>query len=163
MDCLRCESIIIDYITGELPSEESSDCAAHLADCPECRELLAEYSQLVGLISTDSEVIPTAAESVLLASALSTVKLPQPELERRPETVAKGLPGFLAASVFAFVAVALLLGLQMVGKTSIWSLARSVNPLAAMVVVVIVMFVTSFLPIAVTARRRPLNGMTFKR
>ena len=69
----------------------------------------------------------------------------------------------LLIGVSAFALVATVLALQTFGVMDILAVVTSVGPLVIALTLVVVVFVTSFVPIAVTARRRPLNGMTFRR
>jgi hypothetical protein len=54
-------------------------------------------------------------------------------------------------------------GLQVFGRIDLISAVQSVNPLRLAMAGFVAVFVTSFIPILVTARRRPLIGLTFSR
>jgi hypothetical protein len=43
------------------------------------------------------------------------------------------------------------------------SISMITNPVVLLPVIIIMIFIVSFLPITITARRKPLNGATFKR
>ena len=120
-----------------------------------------EYQPEIDAIKGPPMLTPTASESVALSKALAEIA---PALARTPERVKpEGLRGFVLASIAAFALVATMLALQTFGVVSIRSVVTSLGPLVIALALVVVVFVTSFVPIAVTARRRPLNGMTFRR
>jgi hypothetical protein len=184
MDCKECESILEAYALGELPENPvmlseakhldagarsftalrmtSPACHAHLEACPKCREALEACVRIMDAIACQPVPVPSESESAALAEALAGVELCPPVERKVIEPVPQGFPAFLLASVLAFVAVATALALQMYGVVSVGSLVGRIGlPWIALMIVVTV-FVTSFIPIAVTAHRRPLNGMTFR-
>jgi len=161
MNCRECESNLSPYVLDEAPEEVRSACAAHLQTCAACRDILAQYMSIVETISNEAEAVPSASESAALAMALAQVRLGSPAVRPVAAPAPQGLFAFLLASAAAFVMVAAVLALQTFGRINILALLGSVNPAALALAFVIIVFVTSFVPIAVTARRRPLNGMTF--
>lgn len=163
MDCRECGSLLADYALGELAGGIASELRAHLDGCPACREKLSRHTCVIGMMRDEPEASPTARESARLAQALARVRLPQAPAQRADDAVPQGLPGFVAASVLAFAAMVALLALNAFGVIDIRSAALEIGPVAIAVTAIVVVFLTSFVPIAVTARRRPLNGMTFRR
>ena len=162
MDCRECEAILEAYVLGELTDGEGSACRAHVEACPACRQALEAYARVLDAIAAEPVATPSAAESAALAQALAQIDLcPQAE-QRSTEPMPRGFPGFVLASVLAFVAIATVLALQRFGVVSIASLADSIGLRWIALTIVVIVFVTSFIPIAVTAHRRPLNGMTFR-
>jgi len=161
MNCRECESKLAGYVLDDAPEEVRSACAAHLRTCASCRETLAQYMSIVEAISSEAEAAPSASESAALALALAQVKLESAVAHPVAAPVPQGFLGFVLASAAAFVLVATVLALQTLGVIDIPAFARSFNPAALALTFVIIVFVTSFVPIAVTACRRPLNGMTF--
>jgi anti-sigma factor RsiW len=163
MDCRECESQLIALAVGELSEEAASQCRAHLDACPECREALAEYAGLIHAIADEPEVVPSVSESAELAAALERVQVRRAEAPKVSAPRPQGFFAFALASVVAFVLVAAALSLQVRGMIDIMAVITGRGALAAVLALTVVVFVTSFVPIAVTARRRPLNGMTFRR
>lgn len=160
MNCEDYQSRMTSYILGELPAGEAVACRNHLETCTQCRASYETYARLVAAIEQEPELTPTVWESEALSRALGEVA--QPAKSAR-EALPQGLPALIWASLAAFVVVASILALQVSGCLSLVSAARSVGPAPIALAVVVTIFVTSFLPIAVAARRRPLNGMTFRR
>ena len=163
MDCKKFESILIEYIQNELSEDERLSCESHLQKCKNCREALEMQKALIGIVADEPMLAPSASESATLASALANVSL-QPQVQNSfvPEQT-NGLAGLIFASVAAFMAIVTLLALQVLGYIDIGSLPSSLGYARSFALAVMVIIVTSFVPIAVTARRRPLNGLTFRR
>ena len=161
MNCRECESKLAGYVLDDPSEEVRSACAAHLQTCAACREALAQYVSIVETISCEAEAAPSASESASLAMALAQVKLESAVAQPVSAQVPQGFLGFVLASAAVFVLLAVVLALQTLGAIDIIAFVRSFNPAALALTFVIIVFVTSFVPIAVTARRRPLNGMTF--
>lgn len=160
MNCIECENLLAAYISGDLDEERSAACKLHLAECASCRESMELYSCLVDSISGSPMLIPTEAESFNLARSLKDVRLPspiQPRLTWRQlfERVALAVMCIVSFVTVAFITLAI-----RNGQVSISAFA---NPIVLLPSIVIIIFIVSFLPIFITARRKPLNGMTFKR
>ena len=163
MDCRDCESVLVDYALGELPEDKASECRAHIDKCAACREEMSKFSCLERMMQDSPEATPTSAESARLSRALDEMALPQPRVPWATELVPRGLPAFVAACVLAFMLIASLLSFLAFGAVDVRSAAIGTRPGALICAAVMVVFITSFVPIAVTAKRRPLNGMTFRR
>ncbi len=163
MDCERYAQMLAGYASGDSTADEAEPVERHLSGCSTCRQTLEGYRAVIGLIADEPIVSATVSESAAMASALARVSLGH-QLSREMMAVpAKGLPGFTLATLAAFVLIALVLGLQIVGHIDILWLISFVNPVWIAVAAVFIVFVSSFIPIWVTARRRPLNGLTFSR
>ena len=162
MDCNQFESVVIEYMSGELRHEQAQECRAHLDQCPGCREQFEAYERVVHQICAETPVTPTEAESRALGDALAKSRLPRAAVPQRAFRPVEGFVGFLAASVAVFAIVAVTLALHAFGAINLLELCREIGFPAIAAVAIVVVFVTSFIPIAVTARRRPLNGMTFR-
>ncbi len=162
MDCRECESMLVEYAMGELAEDAAPDCRAHLETCPACRRELEDYRRLIGVIADEPVAVPSEAESAALALALDRVRPCPSPATRVADPGLQGLPAFAAACAAMFVIVAAILGLHTFGAVS-FAAVGVIGWRAIAVTVTVIVFVTSFVPIAVTARRRPLNGMTFRR
>ena len=162
MDCRDCELILVEYAMGELAQDTASDCRAHLETCPACRRELEDYRRLIGAIADEPVAVPSEAESAALAMALDRVRPCPSPAPRVADPGLQGLPAFAAACAAAFVIVAGILALHTFGAVS-FAAAGAIGWGTIAVTATVIVFVTSFVPIAVTARRRPLNGMTFRR
>ena len=163
MDCSKFESILIEYILNELSEDERLICESHLLECAGCREALETQNALIGIVADEPLLAPSASESASLSAALSKVSLqPQVQMSSSPEPDS-GLAGLIFASAAAFIAIVTLLVLQVLGYINIASLPSSFGYVRSLAIAIMVIIVTSFVPIAVTAHRRPLNGLTFRR
>ena len=159
MNCEAYESSIIAYALGELTAEDAERCRAHLAVCEHCRAIYETYVGLTDAMEREPVLCPTYSESQALFRALN-----EAEWSAKPVSEpVKGLPALVLGSLAAFMVLASVLTLQVLGCFSLGNVARAIGPAPIAIVVVIILFVTSFLPIAVAARRKPLNGMTFRR
>jgi hypothetical protein len=128
----------------------------------DCRSEYESYKELISVVADEPVITPSASERESLNLALASVKLPQPVCPSEDRT-AQGFLGFLLASIFAFIAIA---GLLVTQKVSLNNLIASADPISVVKgfsTLGVVVFTTSFLPIVITARRRPLNGLTFRR
>lgn len=162
MDCKEFDSIIEAFALGDLDEARAQQCEEHLQACDSCRETLDVYRLLVGSVGSEPELAPTQAETAALTLALKSVELyPRPVKPDAP--VVPGLAGFILASVIAFMAVVAVLALQISGVIDLGTVLGEVGYMRLAGVMVAVVFVTTFVPIAMTAWRRPLNGMTFRR
>ncbi len=158
MNCQDCEQLMLDYALGEVDSDAAEQCAAHIATCPACRQAHESYCTLAQAIEREAGVQPTLAESESLARALADA-CPAETRQAIPE----GLPAMIWASVLTFVLIVGTLALQVFGCVSLTDIARSIGPAPIAAAIIAIIFITSFLPIAAMAKRRPLNGMTFRR
>ena len=163
MDCKECELNLVDYVAGDLSEELASVCRSHLQTCASCRQSLAQYASVVEAIAGEPEALPSASESAALAAALDCVRpriaSPRPATAESPQ----GFAAFLLSSFAVFVLMIAALVAQAFGVIDVVSVAGSVGPARIALAWVIIVFVTSFIPIVVTARRRPLNGLTFRK
>lgn len=162
MECERYEDILASYASGDLSEKEAAALEAHLHTCAACRESLEEYRSVAALIADEPMLSPTASESAALAQAMERIPMCAPKTQAVTRS-SRELAGFALATVAAFAFLVLVLGLQSIGKIDLVSEIARFNPLTIAVSAVVVVFVTSFIPIMVTARRRPLNGLTFSR
>lgn len=163
MSCTQYQASIIALVLGELPLDEAEACREHVETCEACREMYESYACLVSSIEGRPIACPTSAESQALSRALAQVVPAGHTTGASHEPLPQGLPALVWGSVMAFVVVASVLSLQVWGCVNLISVARSIGPAPIALGIVITIFVTSFLPIAVAARRKPLNGMTFRR
>ena len=160
MDCKRFEPILTPYLVGDLSEQEAAACSEHLSRCAACREILEGYGRLIGSLTSEPMMQPSGSESAALARALADAGACHPAYRPTPTANANQLLGFLLASIAVFAVIATVLALHVLGVVDFRS---AVGPAWIVSTWVIVVFVTSFLPIVVTSRRRPLNGLTFKR
>lgn len=169
MTCEQYESSIIAYAAGELNESDAAACQTHIQTCAHCRALQESYACVVDSIVREPAPVPTLSESEALSRALASeagicfgAKSPPKHIPAH-EPLPQGLPAMIWASLLAFATVASVLALHVMGCFSFTATARAIGPAPIALAVVVTIFVTSFLPIAVAARRRPLNGMTFRR
>lgn len=158
MSCQDYEELILDYALGDLDADAARRCAAHIAACPACREVYESYRILAGAIADEPDILPTRAESEAMARALANAC---PAKARQP--IPQGLPAMIWASILTFVLIVSTLALQVFGCVSLAGIARSIGPAPIAAAIVAIIFITSFVPIAAMAKRKPLNGMTFRR
>jgi anti-sigma factor RsiW len=163
MRCEEYESSIVAYVLGELAADEAADCRAHIEACAHCRSVCESYTCVVGVIAEKHELCPTASESEALSRALAQVDPVRQQAKAAPRPIPRGLPALIWGSLLAFVVIATVLALQTLGRYDFAAAIWAIGPARIVLAAVITVFVTSFLPIAVAARRRPLNGMTFRR
>jgi anti-sigma factor RsiW len=162
MKCADFEALVDAYMLGELDVDLVVKCAAHAEGCAACRAVLQQSSVLVQAICDELRLAPTAHESAALTEALCRI-CPRAEPARAPQMHPRDLAGFLATSLATFVIAVTVLLLQAFGIIDMLSVVKAVGPAAIAVSLTVIVFVTTFVPIAITARRRPLNGMTFRR
>jgi len=163
MLCKECQSALIAYISGDLSEEAASACRAHLSGCERCRRVLECYKAIIGAMVEEPQLKPSASEAAAMACALARVPMRQQASRQLTPRSAYEFLAFALASAAMFAILAILLALQMFGRIDLISLPRPLGLLRVVGIVIVVIFVTSFLPIVVTARRRPLNGTTFAR
>ena len=160
MECRHCEELLAGYACGDLSSQEIEAIEAHLGDCERCRHALESCRATIGLLAGQPMMTPSAAESAAMARGLSRVRpCPAPQIRVRPNEAF----GLAVATGLTFAFLVIVLGLQLLGKINIvWMLGPLSVPKVTITAVAILV-VTCFIPILVTAKRRPLNGLTFSR
>ena len=163
MHCNERERQIIAYAAGELGTGEATDCQAHIESCARCRSAYESYARIAIAMAREPELLPTARESEALVRALARTYPAARKAKAVQDPLPGNLPVLIWASLLAFLAVASLLALQTLGRIDIAAALRAVGPAPIALGVAIFYILTSLLPIAVMARRRPLNGMTFRR
>lgn len=161
MECRECESVLIDYLFGELDGAELSECRKHLDSCPRCRESAKAYGCIADRIMDEPTSVPTTSEAASLAKALSAVSMVAAFAPRPASRPPQGLLGFVLASVLAFLAIAVTAGLQAFGHIDLMSVAESIGAPRLALAATIVIFVTSFIPVVVATRRRPVDELNF--
>jgi anti-sigma factor RsiW len=162
MNCNDYEPILAAYAAGDLSKQEAEATKAHLEACDSCRGESQAYSLMINAIASAPEIVASPMELSALAKALdsaSLVEKPAPESDAQWQG---GMQSFLKISAAVFALIVAALTAQAVGWLSVRSLSEYVKPPVVVLAAVIIIFVTSFVPIAVTAKRRPLNGMTFR-
>lgn len=163
MNCERCEQMLTAYVTGDLAPHEVEAVEHHVERCDDCSCALQEYRMLINLIGSEPTISPTMSESRELTKALAAAPACRLAPARiSPRTVYEFL-GFAFVSVIAFAVMASVLALQLTGRIDVVAITSPLGSARLVAVAVTVIFVTSFVPILVTAKRRPLNGMTFRR
>lgn len=160
MNCAECENLLASYRSDELGIESAAACSLHLEDCEACRETLELYACLIGAVSQSPVIIPTETESAALSRSLRGVDLPTPARARLTWRQSLERIALAAMSAVSFIVVTLLTWAVRNGQISVSTI---VNPAVLLPGIVIIVFIVSFLPIAITARRKPLNGATFRR
>lgn len=160
MNCSECENSLAAYAAGDLCGETSDACSDHLAECSSCREILGSYRCLITGMKEHPLVEPTWKESESMAKALRGVRLPTPVKPRCSLRQTIETAVLFITSILTFASVATVAWLLKTGRLEIRSFFTPENLVIAVVVVI---FVASFIPITITAHRRPLNGATFKR
>ena len=163
MDCRQLECKLVELALDELTQEESAQCRAHVLTCEGCAEALAEYEAVASELVGEPMASPSASESAALASALAKVQLGRAPAPRPVNPLPQGFGEFVAASLAVFGLVTALLVLQIRGAIDFRAILAGVGAFKALGAATVIVIVTSFVPIAITARRRPLNGMTFRR
>jgi len=163
MLCKECELALVGYASADLSEEAGSACRAHLSGCGHCREVLESYKAIIGAMVDEPQLKPSASESAAVARALARIPMRREVPQQLTPRSAYEFLAFVLASAATFAVAAILLTLQMLGRIDLTSLPGLPSPMTIAGFVIVVVFVTSFLPIAVIAQRRPLNGMTFRR
>ncbi len=121
------------------------------------------YRAVISSVADEPVLSPSESESATVSAALAHAYVcPRGSRQARTRSL-KQLLGFALVTVAVFVFIATVLGLQAFGHIDFIWMMGSINPLRIALSAVVVVFVTSFIPIWVTARRRPLNGLTFGR
>lgn len=154
MECRQCEESLMGYACGDLPSPEIE---LHLMDCAKCRKALESYRSSMKMLADEPMLSPSKSESAQLARALERVAAPKVSI--RPSEVF----GFAIATALTFAFLVIVLGLQLLGRINIVWMIGPLNVPKVVVSAVAILIVTSFIPILITAKKRPLNGLTFSR
>lgn len=153
MKCVDIEAILPAYFLGELEGAELEDCRNHLESCENCRCALEFYAEIVSSMEREPELVVSASESAALTAALDRVSVRRP-VERTDSRPTYEMVGFGLASVVMLVVITAVMNLHSAGLTRfLW------NPLMIIPALAVVIFVTSFLPIAITVRREQLKEM----
>jgi anti-sigma factor RsiW len=163
MNCERCEQMLAAYVTGDLAPHEEEAVEHHIARCGDCSAALNEYRALVSLIGDAPTLRPTLAESRALTMALAAAPICRPTREWVSPRRVYAFLGFAFASLVVFAVIVSVLALQLTGRIDILAITSPLGSARLVAILVTVIFITSFVPILVTAKRRPLNGMTFRR
>ena len=78
MTCREFADFIVDYMTGELPSEERALFERHLQRCPHCPEYLKQYEDSVraGRLAFDAldEDVPVSVPDELVQAILEATR-----------------------------------------------------------------------------------------
>lgn len=158
MECRHCEELLVGYACGDLSKEEAERIELHLIGCPRCSEAVECYRSTMKLLADEPILFPSKSESAQLARALDRAAV-QGRVSIRPNEVL----GFAVATALTFAFLVIVLGLQLLGRINIMWMIGPLNVPRVAMMAVAVLVVTSFIPILVTAKRRPLNGLTFSR
>lgn len=157
MECRLCEESLAGYACGDLSAEEVEAIETHLMGCSMCREALESCRATIKLLTDVPILCPSRSESAQLARALDRVA--EPRVSIRPNE----LFGFAVATALTFAFLVIVLGLQLLGRINIVWMIGPLSVPRVVISAVAILVVTSFIPILVTAKRRPLNGLTFSR
>ena len=81
MTCREFADFIMDYMTGELPTDERALFERHLQRCPHCPEYLKQYQDSVtagrlAFTSPDEDVPGTVPEELVQAILAASLKKP---------------------------------------------------------------------------------------
>ncbi len=161
MRCKECEQLALAAIMDELTEQDAVEYLQHLSVCESCQSMYESYKQIAHTIRDPEFMQPTSQESAVLNKALQEV-IPV----RHSEAVSalpQGMPALVFGSIAVFIVVATILALQVLGHINILNGLQQIGAVPLAVIMVITILVSSYLPIAITAQRRPLNGMTFRR
>jgi len=71
LSCERFTDLLGDYVEGVLRSDDRPAMDAHLLDCAQCSELLADYERLPGLVRRATHVAMPAGAKARLRRLLS--------------------------------------------------------------------------------------------
>jgi anti-sigma factor RsiW len=67
LDCRRAVELVTDYLEGALPRAQRRRFEAHLADCPDCPEYLAQIRLIIALtgsVTPDDLTFPMRDELI---------------------------------------------------------------------------------------------------
>ena len=161
MDCRECEQILPEYVLDDLEYSVTAACRAHLDGCSECSAKADVYKALIRDIADQPMLAVSAAESRRMAHALDQVN--GTKRAERLATVGAvwEFLGFSLASILAFALMATALTLHAFGLADMFRLFETSTWLSLIIAGMLIVVVTSFIPIVVTARRRPLNGLAY--
>ncbi|MHB1457798.1 MAG: anti-sigma factor family protein [Armatimonadota bacterium] len=160
MDCRECENLLAAYVSGDLSEGQVTLYNLHMKECVECKGSMEMYACLKDSIIGSPMITPTEEESLDLARSLRDVKLPSTPQPRRTWNQLLEQVALAVMCIVSFIIVAFIAWSVKMGQVSFSTIA---NPAILLPGIIIVIFIVSFLPIIITARRKPLNGMTFKR
>ena len=119
--CAALEPLLADYAAQDLPPAETARVRAHLPGCPACRAHLAQYQQLLPLLSDVAPELPPLALRDEFLAMLAVEKqhlrpvaepLPVPPVVRqlRPETAVSSLGWLRVAASVALLLLGAALG-----------------------------------------------------
>ncbi|MHB1001861.1 MAG: anti-sigma factor family protein [Armatimonadota bacterium] len=160
MNCKECENLLAAYVSDDLNGETCSACSLHLRECESCRYALESYSCLINIIANSPTVPPTKTESINLCRSLKSVKLTSPIKSHFAPWQKLERITLMIMCIISFIAITLITKVIRSGQVSINIIT---DPIIILPSIAIIIFIVSFLPIVITARRKPLNGATFKR
>ena len=163
MDCGECELILPAYSQGELGDSEAGACRAHLDGCERCRAEKDAYMTVIYAIDEEPMLAVSASESARVKSALNRVERCRPAARQVSARVVCEFLAFAIASLAVFALIVMALSSRTLHIVNVPSPAGLPTWLGVIGGVALVVFVTSFVPIVITARRRPLNGLTFQK
>jgi hypothetical protein len=158
MECSEYEPILIDYLLGDLDEPQAAECLEHLANCSTCRLAIESYRAVLSDLTDQPQLTVTPAESASLAMALTKVVL-HPSSSADPRSV-REIMWLALASLIAFMLIGAVTALHMTGGIQLSPLVSAIGLPWLILGGVTILFVTSFIPIVVTARRSPLNELT---
>lgn len=111
MSCDEARELMFGYIEGELDQREASRLAAHLIDCPECREELESCRKLLDTLAKTEYPVPDRLHSSVMALVGST-----PQEKPSPMKRIFGGTGRLAAGIGTIAAACAVITLVIVGR-----------------------------------------------
>jgi hypothetical protein len=97
MKCDACCDNFTAYLEGDLTEAERADCAAHLADCPDCAAELREFEAAVSLLRALPAVELPAGLADRISAAVHAEKAPA-VVQRRTRTWWEMASGLAAAA-----------------------------------------------------------------
>lgn len=159
MNCNDLCKTLPAFVLGELSEEESAECELHLETCELCRYEASLYRSMVAEIADAPGVSPTMAESMALGAEirkLSAVRSRKVSRSNRPVFEMLGF-ALVSASVFAIILY------RIISSGGVVSAIDSVNPITGVSIALVLGMVTALFSVLLTAWRKPLNGMTFRR
>lgn len=163
MNCEEIRRILVEYHVGELDKERRDECKSHLENCPGCLNALLAYQSIIAEAERIPRIHPSPAESMSLSHELDriTKKPPVPIRVERNRTTER--LAFLLASIMVFTLMSVCLRLESLSLTNVLAAVGSIRLSVIALAAVAFIFVTSFLPVVVISRRKPINGMALRR
>ncbi len=104
--CEKFESLLEDYLSGDLPRQDAERLASHLNACGDCRQALEEArlsSRLVGLFDRAEEPGPSFTRLVMARVSAAELWLQQQKNFWRPLEALAWRLAFSAALVLVFL------------------------------------------------------------